>query len=511
MRKNIKLLALIILLLPVLACSDLLDTAPQATVNSDNFWTTEDYAQSALAAVYAEPLDEYYYGHNEHIWDCISDDLYCEGDWTDDALIEILSVTADNSNIAALWKRKYEAISRANDVIANVPGMTSISRMVKDSILGQAYFLRAWNYFRLAVVHGGVPLIDETLSSADYNQPRSTRAQTFAFIENDLIQAAGYLKNVKMWDADNLGRVNWGAAMGLLSKVYLYEEKWAEAETASEEVLTESSTYYLAGNYADNFTPESRNNPEVLFALQFTPESNNGGGSLMAWYFYPHAFGGWNFFHPEQPLVNEFENLDGTTARSFSFNQSTGKFSYDDNGTEANMSEIYAERDPRLKATVISVGETFSMNGADYTFVAGNTSTGYCCRKFFDGNIVEENNSSYPVLRLAEVYLIHAEALLQQGKSGADDDINAVRRRVGLPEKSGCTMDDLIHERRCELGTEGNRHFDLVRWGLASSVYASYTSPIGRPDFEEGISELMPIPQTEIDLSEGVLEQNPGY
>lgn len=510
MKRNIKMLALSAFLLPAMACDDILDTPPQATVSSDNFWTTEAYAQSALAATYAEPLDEYYYGHNEHIWDCISDDLFCEGDWTDDALIEILSVTADNSNISALWKRKYEAISRANDVIKNVPEMTEISTTTKDLILGQAYFLRAWNYFRLVIVHGGIPLIDETLAIDDYNQPRATAEETYAFIENDLITSAEYLENMKMWDNANLGRANWGSAMGLLSKVYLYQEKWAAAEAAATEVLTESS-YYLADDYTDNFTPATRNNPEVLFALQFTPESNNNGGSLMAWYFYPHAFGGWNFFHPEQPLVNEFENLDGTATRDFSFDQSNGTFTYDDNGSAVDINGIYAARDPRLKATVIAVGESFTMDGANYTFVAGNTSTGYCSRKFFDGNIVEQNNSAYPVLRLSEVYLIRAEALLQQGKDGADNDINAVRSRVGLPEKTGCTMDDLIHERRCELGTEGNRHFDLVRWGLAAGVYADYTSPIGKPDYEEGVSELMPIPQTEIDLSEGVLKQNPGY
>jgi hypothetical protein len=69
--------------------------------------------------VYAEPLDEYYYGHNEHIWDCISDDLFCAGDWSDDAQIEILAVKADNGDISALWVRKYETIGRANDVIVH--------------------------------------------------------------------------------------------------------------------------------------------------------------------------------------------------------------------------------------------------------------------------------------------------------------------------------------------------------------------------------------------------------
>ena len=133
--------------------------------------------------------------------------------------------------------------------------MTSISEAVRNSILGQAYFLRAWNYFRLVIVHGGVPLIDETMSTDDYNQPRATKDETYAFVESDLVKSAEYLKNVKMWDTDNLGRVNWGSAMGLLSKIYLYEKKWEEAETASAEVLAETS-YYLANSYSDNFTPE---------------------------------------------------------------------------------------------------------------------------------------------------------------------------------------------------------------------------------------------------------------
>ena len=235
-------------------------------------------------------------------------------------------------------------------------------------------------------------------------------------------------------------------------------------------------------------------------------------------YFYPHAFGGWNFFHPEQSLVDEFEYLDGSPRRKIKFQKEDAencKYVFTDNGEIVNWQKEFIQRDPRLRATVVTCGESFNMDGAVYTFPAGDTMTGYCCNKYIDPNHhAGLCNLHYCIVRMSDIYLMKAEALLkQQGSSNAEIDglINEVRRRVGLADISNCTMEDIIHERRCEFATEGLRHYDLIRWKLAKTVYANDNGPDGPRTFVEGKHELLPIPQSEIDLSQGVLVQNPGY
>lgn len=271
-------------------------------------------------------------------------------------------------------------------------------------------------------------------------------------------------------------------------------------------------------NYVDNFLVEKRNEKEVLFAIKMMMMADSPAWAFNL-YFYPHAFGGWNFFHPEQSLVDEFEYLDGSPRRKIKFEKSEdgqeGFYLFADNGESVNWTLEFARRDPRLRATVIVCGESFNMDGEIFTFPAGDTQTGYLCGKYIDPNHhAGLCNLHYCIVRMSDIYLMKAEALLMQ-RGGSDSEIdelvNKVRRRVGLQDKQNCTLEDIIHERRCEFGTEGLRHYDLIRWKLAKEVYANDYGPDGPRYFVEGKHELLPIPQSEIDLSQGVLTQNPGY
>ncbi len=154
------------------------------------------------------------------------------------------------------------------------------------------------------------------------------------------------------------------------------------------------------------------------------------------------------------------------------------------------------------------------MDGAVYTFPAGDTMTGYCCNKYIDPNHhAGLCNLHYCIVRMSDIYLMKAEALLkQQGEQQCEIDglINEVRRRVGLADISNCTMEDIIHERRCEFATEATqtlRFNQMENW--QKTVYANDNGPDGPENFVEGKHELLPIPQSEIDLSQGVLVQNP--
>lgn len=132
-------------------------------------------------------MDEYYFaGHTEPVWDVQSDDLYRAGDWGDDAQLETFNANPEQGELFGRgWKLKFEGIKRANDVLRNVPSM-SISEQKKNEILGQAYFMRAFHYSRLMLIHGGLPLYDENLPISEYNKPRATHAETYEFIERDL-------------------------------------------------------------------------------------------------------------------------------------------------------------------------------------------------------------------------------------------------------------------------------------------------------------------------------------
>ncbi len=509
---KIKLLALVFFTMALTTCSDFLDTPPRLDISSGTFWKNENDAQRGMTACYAVALDEYYYGHNEIVFDCISDDLYRAGDWSDDAAVETLNPKADQEEIfGRLWKLKYEGIKRANDVLRHVPGIEHIDSEVKKQILGQAYFLRAFHYWRLAIVHGGVPVIDENTPSDEYNQPRKSKDDTYAFIIEDLKKAADMLPSV--WDNANLGRPNKGAAQGLLAKMYLFQENWQDAANVAEEAM--KGPYILNPIYLNNFRiatdPE-----EVLFALRFIKGEGSPGWALIA-YFYPHPFSGWNFFHPEQSLIDEFEYKDGTPGRQIKFNKSDENvpFTYVDNGSPVDWQQEFALRDVRLRATIYPVGEKHMQGGDEVSLGNGNTMTGYCCYKYFEeGKTEGTTNCHYPIIRLADIYLMRAEALIKLNgpNSVSDGLINDLRKRAGLTKMlSNCTMDDLIHERRCELATEGHRHFDLVRWGLAKSIYAQDNGLDGPRNFVVGVHEVMPIPQSEIDMSDGVLIQNNGY
>lgn len=500
-----------ILSVGVFGSCDVLDTPVPIQVGEDYFWQTESDAQRAITGCYTVALEEYYYGHNSHVFDCISDDLYRAGDWASDTQIETLNPQADDSEVIGnLWTRGYEGVRRANEVLRNVPNM-NIDEKVKGQILGQAYFLRAFHYWRLVLTFGGVPLIDEDLATSEYNRPRNSKEETYAFIIEDLEKATSMLP--LEWGSADLGRPVQGAAWGMLARMYMFLEQWDNVLHATGEAM--KGPYTLSPSYHNVFRV-ANDLSENLFTIRFM---RNPGGyePLLSVYFYPHPFYGWNFFHPEQSIVDEFEYRDGSPGRKIRFNKENSEvpFSYVDDGSPVDWEKEFALRDLRLRTTVIPVGEIHKIEDEEVSLKNENTMTGYCCFKYFEeGKTDGTSNTHYPIIRLSDVHLMRAEALIVKNGPNAESDnlINDIRKRAGLTKMlSGCTMSDLIHERRCELGIEGHRHFDLMRWGLAKETYAIDNGLDGSRNFVVGKHEVFPIPQSQIDLSQGVLVQNPGY
>jgi len=461
------------------ACSkDFLETAPFGQPTSDQFWRNADDAVAAANALY-EPLDdEDYFGHNEQTFDICSDDFWRAGDHGEDQAIEEFTFDASNDQLSFSYTRKYEIINRANAILLNVPNI-DMDAALKSRILGEAHFMRAFAMWTQHVVYGALPIITETdYRDNNFNKPKPTVDEFRAFMEADWKEAARVLP--ASYDAANIGRPTSGAANGFLAKLYVHWEKFADAITAGQKVI--SGPYPLAANFADNFTIATENNPEMLFAVQ----------SLEGWnvceyeiYTTPRPWGGWDFHEPIQDLVDEFE-----------------------------------PNDPRLNATVFKLGDIVDLGGSDgpTEYVAGLSQTNYHFRKFASwrpsGGLDE--NQNVPLLRAADVYLLVAEAKIRSNQNG-DTEINAVRARAGLAAKSNCKMSDLIHERRVELAGEIQRHIDLMRWDKAGIIdlVAHYAKDRGQfkpaRTFQRPKHYFFAIPQAQIDLSNGVLTQNSGY
>ena len=428
-----------------------------------------------------QPLREHdFYGHSENVFDNCSDDTFRAGDHGYEEAMENFTMDPSNGGVRFGWKIKYEMITRANAILINVPNIEDIDATLKNRILGEAHFIRAFGYWRFSVIYGGVPLIlEQNVLDNDFNVPKSTLSEVQNLIESDLIAAVGLLAD--SYTGDDIGRPTKGSANGLLAKLYLYQERFDDVITAGEKVI--NGPYPLAPNFRDNFNPATENNPEVLFAAQ---GSESWSDVEHYWYSTPRPWGGWDFHDPQQNLVDEFE---------------TG--------------------DPRRGYSLLMPGDMVDRGSQGMTeFTPDLTATGFSLSKYTtfkaDGNFSGDQN--VPILRSADVHLLVAEAKIRKDGAGAGDaEINAVRDRAGMPSVTNAGMPELIHERRVELFSESQRHQDLMRWDKAGivDIVQIYGEDRGQFDpprtFVKPKHYFFPIPQQEIDLSNGVLIQNEGY
>lgn len=466
------------------ACNKVLDVDPKGIYTTGNYWRNQSDAIDGITGIYNTLLEEDYTGFGDFVYDNCSDDQYRAGDHPEDGPIEEFTYDASNNAVRAPWKWKYEMINRATNALIYIPKIEKIDADIKNRCLGEAYFFRAFAYWRLMLIYGEVPLIlEDQVTNVSYNEPKSSLDSVRAQIESDLKKAADLLPG-----AYSAGRVNKGSAWGLLAKLYLYEDKLDDAINFGE-LVTTSPNYPLAPTYAANFTPETSNNAEMLLNVQTT---DGWGYSDFTTYHGPREWGGWNFFQPVKGLVDEFE-----------------------------------AGDPRLDACIMKPGDQINIGTEIATYEASLSTTGYHYRKFCSWKNTGGLNYSlkYPLLRSADIYLVVAEAKIRKSGAGAGDvEINAIRRRAsaGLTPVSGAGMPALMHERRVELCGENERHQDLMRWHKAGiiDITTYYNKPklgsagqtvVAARTFVAPKHFYFPLPQQEIDRSKGVLKQNENY
>ena len=490
------------------ACSkDFLDKEPLVNNVIENFYKTGNDAILAVNAAYV-PLQWEFNNTYFCEWmfgDVVSDDALKGGgninDITDLFQMENFIVTASNQVLLEFYRAQYQGIYRSNLAIHYIPDIppddSVMDLSARNRLLGEARFLRALYYFRLVRIYGGVPEVTTILDPTEYKQARASRDSIYDLIYSDLKFASANLWLKSRYAPADLGRATKGAAQALLMKAYLYNQKWAEAKALGDSIIN-SGEYALESNYANNFTLAGENGMESVFEIQYMeePTSDYGQGNG----FTRGTFNiimqrtrvnnqGWGFDHPTTDLINEYE---------------TG--------------------DPREAATIYD---------PDADTYLGN---GYHNRKYaLEGYTLQHPTRgplNFKVIRYADVLLMYAEAACELNDlSDAENALEQVRERARagnntlLPafpygsysENQTDLRKAIRHERRIELAMEGQRFFDLVRWGVAAKVMNAYRDQESDAvkaymmPFEEGKHELFPIPEVEINLSNDLLTQNPGY
>jgi starch-binding outer membrane protein, SusD/RagB family len=401
------------------------------------------------------------------------------------------TVVPTNGLVREFYTGHYTAINKANVVLNEADSLLAAGAVSQDDFnqsTAEARFVRGYLYFNLVRTFGGVPKVDALVTDqGEFNIPRASAEEIYALIISDLQYAETNLP--VSWDPAFIGRPRKTSAQGMLAKVYAYQENWALALQYAQNVIN-SGQHDLSTPYATIFTEEGENTKESLFEIQNIRNESYNFGSDYARVQGVRGSGDWDF--------------------GWGFNSPSPEL---DNAYEAN--------DPREEVTILRAGESTpygetlpaSLPNPRYNQKVYTNPTYRLAANDRQGDWV-----NIRILRYADVVLLAAESANELNQTDlALQYLEMVRARARganaaiLPRVTETNQvllrDRIRHERRIELAMEHERFFDLVRWGIAEEVLHA----AGKTNFTPGKHELMPIPQDEIDKSNGVLTQNPGY
>ena len=432
------------------SCDSPLEVDPTASIDSQTALNTPRGIELALNGTYRSLQAGALYTLDETMQaDLYADNLTFTGTFQTHRDVSLRNVPTSNGDILAKWTAAYSGINRANGVIAAAPS-AGLTAALADQYRGEALFVRALHYHTLVKWFGDVPLVltpSTGVDPATSFPPRETAANVYAQIVTDLEAAVPLLPTAR-----TNGRANRSAAQALLARVYLDRGAtgdYALAVARATSVIT-SGLYSLNPSYRTNWT--TKHSAESIFELSY---STNNSNNLAFWY-YPQPLSGRWGFSPSLDLYNSY--AAGDLRRDFS----------------------------------IAISPTAAACAAN-------------CRYGIKYHRIATSDDNVPVLRLAEMYLIRAEAnaRLNAGDATVQPDINIVRTRAGLAATTAsgqaALLTAILDERRWELTFEGHRFFDLRRFGVATTVLGMAPSRL-----------LFPIPQSERDINTA-LTQNAGY
>lgn len=479
---------------------DFLDQTPEASIAGNNFYQSEADFKQAVNGTYAALRDMA--GVNYWLFgEMRSDNTYYQYNPSDRGyeqreFIDQFLVGATAEPLSSYWQQNYTAIARSNEIISRITEK-DFAETVKKQYTGEALFLRAFNYYNLVGQYGGVPLRLETTTAPDEakSKGRATAEAVYAQIITDLSTAADLLP-VK-YPAAEAGRATAGTARTLLAKVYLIQKKYGEALAELRKV--QGNGYSLLARYADVFSPTNKNSSESIFEVQYIGAQPSLASNFM------YQFAPWN------SLSIVTGDPGSTLGGGNGWNVPT-----------QDMIEAYEAGDIRkdlsLATGFIDLNGKFQANPYVKKYNHG----------FVDRGRTDDN---FPVLRYADVLLMIAECLNEQGFAANGEAftlLNQIRERAGLKAKTAGNADPalniasqdafrqaILQERRVELAFENHRWYDLVRSGKAVEIMNAHGKKemIGKITVPSGSYQvtanklLLPIPQREINLDN--LSQNP--
>ena len=477
------------------SCSDVIDLNPGDRFSPATVWSSTTTVDSYVLGLYSifSSSCEFYGTGSPNLTDAYSDILK-SGSWDqynhsyNRSLFQESAFNSTSAGAFECWSTHYERIRRENEFLRDAPKYREkFGEKWMDTRIAEVRFCRAYAYYLLCRVYGGVILRTEVDGPEQNDKARSTEADCWDFIIEELKDLAPQLpqgnktENGDNWDDANYGRATQQAAYGLLSRVALFAERWDVAAQAARDVEKCGGALDLTG-YANVFNGDLKSNKEILFGVDFEqdvithrydayvrPSGDAKALGTSALY---------SVFFPTSELADSYEMADGTP------------FSWETHG-----SDPYTGREPRFYATILYNGASWMgrtiesyVGGADgfkeyeNSKSANTTVTGYYLRKYLkDGDkswITAYSAQTCILIRYAEVLMNKAEALAElsweQNSVEALQALNDVRGRVGLPSRQTASKEEFMefvrHERMVELAGEGFRYWDLRRWRLAEEV-----------------------------------------
>lgn len=510
------------------SCSDLLNLSPYKEISADNFYQNEEDFKQAINGIY-QPFRAMYNDEEWNLGEAKSDNttyiIHIAKSSIDREDPDQFLETSTNGFVGTKYNNSYVMIGRANRVLSEIDGVDFDAKS-KNSLKGQALFLRAFAYFNLVQYFGGVPL--HTAPSTSYEssfKPRATVEEVYQQILLDAKEAASLLP-VK--SEQEPGYVAKGTAQTLLGNVYMVLKQWTDAEQVLKEVVA-SEEYKLLADYSSLYATSNKNNGESIFEIQYMQDAALGQQSDFIYRFLPYM---------TNPAV-----ITGVTPNPCPSNVDHGGF----NTPTVDLIRSYEPGDKRLDASIGMVEgvltDSYSLDAHGVRSIVGYKAepgiTAYpFIRKYFNEHIKPfYTDDNWPVYRYAEVLLFLAEAVNEQNRPEEAvrylNDVfgeTSIRGRAGLaPIKAVGTdalREKIYQERRIELAFENKRWTDLLRTGRAVEVLTKHGQDIkAHPEeyyWPDGLQPvpnaylfdakkcLLPIPLREIDLNPE-LEQNPGY
>ena len=512
------ILACAVAALSAISCNSLLDIPQHGVLNYDDYYQTDEEAETGVNAIYLQVRGMDY--NNLMGKNMLTDDFWAGGGVrNDNAELEQLNEFTfgiDQTFLQGMFTSYYQLIYKCNVVLGHVGTDSDI----KNRCRAEAKVFRAWAYFELISMWGNPPLVDHELTPSEYSRPNGTTEELWGLVEKDLTEAieSGLLPEKSNADDQSVWRVTKQYAQALLGKAYLWQGKYPEAVEALDEVINSELYKLYTGPYEDIIAFDNKMNCESLFESVRVDDANNPYDNFSFSKVMIHwrtdkmnvsadmATTGWGFLNPRKSLYEDFVAEEGEDG-------------YRLNNTLKTYAQIVElGNSVRVGNSIINEGyfmwkwrvqkaelPTYGMGAAGMAAI---------------------DNPRW--MRYAEVLLLASEANLMAGNQGkADEYLNQVRERAQLAPKSGITLEDIQIEKRLELCGEGTRFQDMIRWGIAEERMKDQGKNYPMLDSNGSVTyvetgadpssygfkpkhNLLPYPGVEIRLNSNIT-QNPGW